>query len=60
MSRCGLGQTAPQPILTTIRNIPALYHAMLKPDDFIPAFDFEKALAEGAAVQGRQPVWEEE
>jgi [NiFe] hydrogenase diaphorase moiety large subunit len=60
MSRCGLGQTAPNPILTTMRNMPGLYSARLRSEDFIPPFDFDKALAEGIAIAGRQPVWEEE
>jgi [NiFe] hydrogenase diaphorase moiety large subunit len=60
MSRCGLGQTAPNPILTTMRNMPGLYSARLRSEDFIPLFDFDKALAEGIAIAGRQPVWEEE
>jgi [NiFe] hydrogenase diaphorase moiety large subunit len=60
MSRCGLGQTAPNPILTTMRNMPGLYSARLRSEDFVPALDFDKALAESIAIAGRQPVWEEE
>ena len=32
MSRCGLGQTAPNPILSTMRNFPEAYEARLNPE----------------------------
>ena len=50
MSRCGLGQTAPNPVLTTLRNFPALYEARIQPDDFIPAFDLKEALKEACSI----------
>ena len=53
MSRCGLGQTAANPILTTMRNFPEMYESRIKPDAFIPRIDFSKALWEGAAAAGR-------
>ena len=59
MSRCGLGQTAANPILTTIQNFPGLYEARIKADEFIPPFDLAKALEEGCAVTGRNPDLEE-
>ena len=37
MSRCGLGQTAANPILTTMRNFPQAYEARLRPSPFCPA-----------------------
>ncbi len=60
MSRCGLGQTAANPILTTLRNFHSLYTAKAKTDEFIPPFDYEKALAVGIQIAGREPVVEEE
>lgn len=60
MSRCGLGQTAANPILTTLQNFPKLYSRLVKGDDFVPPFDYEKALAPGIEMAGRQPVVEEE
>jgi hypothetical protein len=36
MSRCGLGQTAPNPILTTMRSFPELYEARLAATLFTP------------------------
>jgi [NiFe] hydrogenase diaphorase moiety large subunit len=57
-SRCGLGQTAANPILTTIRNFPELYEARLQPQDFVPRVTLREALAEAVVVQGREPVAE--
>jgi [NiFe] hydrogenase diaphorase moiety large subunit len=59
MSRCGLGQSAPNPILTTMRNFPEAYEARLQPGDFVPRVTLAEALAEAVQVQGRQPVPEE-
>jgi [NiFe] hydrogenase diaphorase moiety large subunit len=60
MSRCGLGQTAANPILTTLKNFQNLYQAKIKPEEYVPRFNFDKALADGIEIAGRQPVWEEE
>jgi [NiFe] hydrogenase diaphorase moiety large subunit len=60
MSRCGLGQTAPNPILTSMQNFPELYEAAIKPVDYIGRFDFAKAVAVGAQITGRKPHGEEE
>jgi [NiFe] hydrogenase diaphorase moiety large subunit len=59
MSRCGLGQTAPNPILTTMRNFPELYEARLAPGPFTPRVNLHDALREAVAVQGREPVSED-
>jgi [NiFe] hydrogenase diaphorase moiety large subunit len=59
MSRCGLGQSAPNPILTTMRSFPALYEARLRPEPFVPRVSLGEALAEAVVVQGRNPVAEE-
>ena len=60
MSRCGLGQTAANPILTTLRNFRKLYEDLCKTDEYIPPFDYEKAIAVGVEIAGRDPVEEEE
>jgi len=54
MSRCGLGQTAANPILTTLQNFPALYKQRITNKDFIPYFDIESAFSEYGAVTGRK------
>jgi len=59
MSRCGLGQTAPNPILTTMRNFPELYEARLAPEPFTPRLELHDALREAVAVQGREPMPEQ-
>lgn len=55
MSRCGLGQTAANPVLTTLRNFPDLYDARIKEDDFIPAFDIKDAMKEACSITGQKP-----
>jgi [NiFe] hydrogenase diaphorase moiety large subunit len=60
MSRCGLGQTAPNPILSTMRNFPEAYEAKLRAEDFVPCVTLEEALADAVRIQGRQPVSGEE
>lgn len=59
MSRCGLGQTAPNPILTTMRNFPELYEARLASAPFTPLVTLHDALREAVAIQGREPATEE-
>ncbi len=59
-SRCGLGQTSPNPILTTLKNFPELYAAKIrKGEDFVPEFDLEAALQAGCAAADRQPECKE-
>jgi [NiFe] hydrogenase diaphorase moiety large subunit len=55
-SRCGLGQTAPNPILTTMRAFPERYEAKLVAEDFTPLVTLQDALREAVEVQGRQPL----
>jgi len=54
MSRCGLGQTAANPILTTLQNFSALYKQRITEKDFIPHFDIESAFSDYAAATGRK------
>ncbi len=53
MSRCGLGQTAANPILTTMRNFPQAYEARLRPEPFLPRVTLDEALTVAIEVQGR-------
>jgi [NiFe] hydrogenase diaphorase moiety large subunit len=55
-SRCGLGQTAPLPILTTMRSFPELYEAKLADAAFEPRVTLHDALQEAVIAQGREPV----
>ena len=43
-SHCGLGQTAANPILTTLERYPELYQAQLKKISYEPGFDLDGAL----------------
>ncbi|MBE0645258.1 MAG: NAD(P)H-dependent oxidoreductase subunit E [Bacteroidetes bacterium] len=53
-SRCGLGQTSPNPILSSLKNFPGLYHALVKANQpFQPTFDIQKALGEAKEIAGR-------
>jgi [NiFe] hydrogenase diaphorase moiety large subunit len=58
MSRCGLGQMAPNPILSTMKSFPELYEARLRKEAFVPARTLDQALSEAVAVQGRKSVME--
>jgi [NiFe] hydrogenase diaphorase moiety large subunit len=55
-SRCGLGQTSPNPILTTLANFRELYEAKIQEGtDSVPEFDLVTAIQEGCAAANRQP-----
>jgi len=57
-SRCGLGQTSPNPILTTLKNFRPAYYAALppSPEGSHSGIDIHAALAEGVAEAGRSSV----
>jgi len=53
-SRCGLGQTSPNPILTTLKNFRSVYENLVTEDqEFRPTFDIQQALGEAKAIAGR-------
>ncbi len=52
MSRCGLGQTATNPITSTIGNFSRLYASRLVEDAPVVPFDLDKAMAVGREVRG--------
>jgi [NiFe] hydrogenase diaphorase moiety large subunit len=55
-NRCGLGQTAANPILTTIENFRPLYEALISSDqDYVSEFNMDKAVAESCNYVGRVP-----
>ena len=55
-SRCGLGMTSPNPILSTLENFPLVYSAMVKPsEDRIRAtFDVQSAIADARHLAKRR------
>ncbi|MBN2273024.1 MAG: NAD(P)H-dependent oxidoreductase subunit E [Bacteroidales bacterium] len=55
-SRCGLGQTAGNPILSSLKNFPALYEEKIqKNKSFDSGFDLNAAIKESAKATGRIP-----
>ena len=52
-SHCGLGQTAAQPILTTLERYPELYQQQLKHLQFEPGFDLDGSLDVARKLSGR-------
>jgi len=56
VNRCGLGQTAANPILSTIRNFRELYNSRLrKHTDFVSEFDLSAAVRESCKITNRIP-----
>lgn len=54
-SRCGLGQTSPNPVLTTLANFRELYESRINREaDFIPEFELGRAVAEACEITGRK------
>jgi [NiFe] hydrogenase diaphorase moiety large subunit len=56
-SRCGLGQTAPNPILTSLEGLAAEYESRTTDDDtgLQRSFDLDAALEPAQAIPGRAP-----
>jgi hypothetical protein len=56
VSRCGLGQTAANPIINSLVNFPELYHALInKEEEYISCFNMEAAVADSCKVVNRVP-----
>jgi [NiFe] hydrogenase diaphorase moiety large subunit len=52
-SHCGLGQTAANPIITTLERYPDLYQSQLKEISYEPGFDLDGALATARRMANR-------
>lgn len=52
-SHCGLGTTAPNPVLDTLSKFPHIYEQRLKQSGYEPAFDLDAALQEAREITGR-------
>ncbi|MBM3295017.1 MAG: hypothetical protein FJY82_10900 [Candidatus Aminicenantes bacterium] len=60
-SRCGLGQTSPNPILTTLQNFREHYDMRLRQGaDFVSEFDLAAAVRPAAGLTGRVLIVSEE
>jgi [NiFe] hydrogenase diaphorase moiety large subunit len=57
-SRCGLGQTSPNPVLTTLKNFRKDYESKVKKvqDGMQPTFDIRKALADAESIAHRKSI----
>jgi [NiFe] hydrogenase diaphorase moiety large subunit len=57
-SRCGLGQTSANPILTSLANFRPRYEAMVKanPDGFNSSFDVREAVSQAEGIAGHASV----
>lgn len=57
-SRCGLGQTSPNPVLSTLKNFRPAYEALLRKDanGSCPTFDIHKAVSDASRISGRKSV----
>ena len=55
-SRCGLGQTAANPILTSIKNFRHLYESKIQSrKEYDTGFDLSRAVKESCQITGRVP-----
>ncbi len=52
-SHCGLGTTAPNPMLDTLNKFPQIYSKRLKHSSYEPAFDLDAALQDARDITGR-------
>lgn len=52
-SHCGLGTTAPNPILDTLNKFPQIYNQRLKHSSYEPSFDLDAALQDARDITGR-------
>jgi len=52
-AHCGLGHTACNPILDTMKKFRPMYERRLRSRDFAPAFDLDQALARARQMTGR-------
>jgi len=57
-SRCGLGQTSPNPILSTLKHFRSEYDALVKTSDdgLQPSFDIKSVLKVSEEITGRKSV----
>ncbi|MCW5202418.1 NAD(P)H-dependent oxidoreductase subunit E [Desulfobulbus sp. US4] len=59
-TKCGLGHTAPNPILNTLDDFPHLYDALIPKQTDIRSFDLEAAVQDSNLAVGRTSVTKEE
>ncbi|WP_448505605.1 NAD(P)H-dependent oxidoreductase subunit E [Immundisolibacter sp.] len=57
MSHCGLGGSAANPVLDTLKKFPGTFERKLKALAFEPAFDLDGALETAREITGRDDEW---
>jgi [NiFe] hydrogenase diaphorase moiety large subunit len=57
-ARCGLGQTSPNPVLSTLVNFRHVYEELLKEDEYLTGFNLTEAVADACEQTGRTPHFE--
>ncbi len=57
LSHCGLGHTAANPVLDTLKKFPGTFERKLKALSFEPAFDLDGALQTARSITGRDDEW---
>jgi [NiFe] hydrogenase diaphorase moiety large subunit len=55
MNRCGLGQSACNPVISTIKNFPEIYNSLLQEEEYVSQFDMAAAVKESCKTAGRVP-----
>jgi [NiFe] hydrogenase diaphorase moiety large subunit len=57
-SRCGLGQTSANPVLSTLKNFPELYQTLVKcqTEGLQRSFDLAAAVSQAEAITGRKMI----
>ena len=58
-SRCGLGQTSPNPVLSVLKSFPEACREKVRQDEsiFQPAFNIRKALGDAERLAGRETAY---
>jgi [NiFe] hydrogenase diaphorase moiety large subunit len=58
-SRCGLGQTSPNPILTSLKNFRSVYESFVHEakDGLQPAFNIQAVLEDSQNIAGRKSIY---
>ncbi len=58
MSRCGFGQTSPNPILSTLKKFRPVYESLLKESEegFQPSFNIQEALEDSKRIAGHDSM----
>ena len=54
-TRCGLGQTSSNPVITTLKAFRSEYESRITKDEYSTGFDLSKAVEDSCKAAGRRP-----